>query len=121
KKGFALSSWDIYGDLHSKGTEEEAVTKMEEDGKIIVLNTSLKNMISPVFKNPDLFKLNNDGKALANKQIIMLDEHTLNKQIADAIRKENKNYFDYQVWETNHAFTNKRVSLINLVLSFLDK
>ncbi len=118
KKGFALSSWDIYGDLHSKGTEEEAVTKIEEDGKIIVLNTSLKNMISPVFKNPDLFKLNNEGKALANKQIIMLDEHTLNKQIADAIRKENKNYFDYQVMGDKPCIY-KQKSFVNKSGSFI--
>lgn len=67
------------------------------------------------------FNLANDGMKLANKQIIMLDEHTKNKQIADALQQSNHAFFEYQVWETDHPFTNKRVSLINKVLAFLDK
>jgi hypothetical protein len=51
----------------------------------------------------------------------MLDEHPLNKEIADALKSSNKSYFDYEVWHTDHPFTNKRISLINKVLAFLDK
>ena len=38
----------------------------------------------------------------------MLDEHAENKPIADAIKGSNKAYFDYQIWKTDHGFTNKR-------------
>jgi hypothetical protein len=58
---------------------------------------------------------------LADKQIIMLDEHTRNKPIADAIKAVNTKYFDYEVWQTDHPFTNKRVSLMKKLLAFLDK
>ena len=51
----------------------------------------------------------------------MLDEHTNNKTLAENIKTHNKAYFDYQVWQTDHPFTNKRVSLIKKVLWFLDK
>ena len=51
----------------------------------------------------------------------MLDEHSKNKEIAKAIKSTNNTYFDYEVWNTDHAFTNKRVSLINMVLAFLDR
>jgi len=51
----------------------------------------------------------------------MLDEHSENKEIADAIKASNKVYLDYEVWQTDHPFTNKRISLINKVLGFLDK
>jgi len=44
-----------------------------------------------------------------------------NKETAEALTAENKNYFNYEVWETDHPFTNKRVALIKLVLSFLNK
>jgi ketosteroid isomerase-like protein len=32
----------------------------------------------------------------------------------------NTAYFDYEVWHTDHSFTNKRVSLIHSVIAFLD-
>ena len=53
------------------------------------------------------YDLKNDGAALANKQIVMLDEHTGNQQLAEAIKKTNQSYFDYEVWQTDHPFTNK--------------
>jgi hypothetical protein len=121
KKGFALSTWDIYGDLKDAHSETELIKKAAAGGEYFVLNSSIKEIFTPLLKKPAYFDLANDGKALANKQIIMLDEHPFNKKIADAIKKENKAYFDYQVWQTDHPFSNKRIALMKLVLSFLDK
>ena len=59
--------------------------------------------------------------ALAKKQIVMLDEHSRNSALANALKSENNSYFEYEVWQTDHPFTNKRVALIKMVLSFLDK
>ena len=122
KKGFALSTWNIYDYLKNvKDTTQ--IENLADD--YFVLNTPAKTIYEPVIKNLAYFNLANDGKALADKQIIMLDENSLhkiaNKDIADALKSSNKSYFDYQVWQTDHAFTNKRVSLMNLVLNFLDK
>ena len=71
--------------------------------------------------NQTYFNLVNDGKTLADKQIIMIDEHEGNKKLADKIKENNKSYFDYEVWQTDHPFSNKRVSLINKVLAFLER
>ena len=121
KKGFALSTWDIYGDLKNAHTEAELIRMAAYGGEYFVLNSSIKEIFTPILKKPEYFNLENDGKALANKHIIMLDEHGFNKKIADAIKKENKTYFDYQAWQTDHPFSNKRIALMKLVLSFLDK
>ena len=121
KKGFALSTWDIYGDLKDAHSETELIKKAAAGGEYFVLNSSIKEIFTPLLTKPAYFDLANDGKALANKQIIMLDEHLFNKKIADAIKKENKTYFDYQVWQTDHPFSNKIIALMKLVLSFLDK
>jgi len=67
------------------------------------------------------FDLSKDGKLLSEKELMMLDEHNKNEHIADALSVKNTAYFDYQVWDTDHSFTNKRVSLINAVLDFLQK
>ena len=122
KKGFALSSWNIYGDFKNVKSEQQVITKVkQEGGEIFVLNTPAKEIYEAVVKEPDYFNLANGTGALYDKQIIMLDEHPNNKEIADAIKNSNKAYFDYEVWHTDHSFTNKRVSLINKVLEFLDR
>jgi pimeloyl-ACP methyl ester carboxylesterase len=122
KKGFALSTWNIYSDFKNVKSEQQIITKVkEEGGEIFVLNTPTKAILEAVTKDINYFNLSNDAKALSEKQIIMLDEHPLNKEIADALKSSNKSYFDYEVWHTDHPFTNKRVSLINKVLAFLER
>ena len=124
KKGFALSTWNIGNDYKNVSTEKEMLRLANDPntgGKYFVLNTSLKDLYTPVIQNQTYFNLVNDGKSLAAKQIIMIDEHEGNNQIADKIKESNKSYFDYSVWQTDHSFTNKRVSLINKVLAFLER
>lgn len=73
-----------------------------------------------MIQEPDYFNLTNTALKLIRKQIIMIDEHLRNRQIADSFKNKKIN-FEYQVWQTDHSFTNKRVSLINKVISFLDQ
>jgi pimeloyl-ACP methyl ester carboxylesterase len=124
KKGFALSTWNIGNDYKNVSTEKEMLRLANDPntgGKYFVLNTSLKDLYTPVVHNQTYFNLVNDGITLADKQIIMIDEHEGNKKLADKIKENNKSYFDYEVWQTDHPFSNKRVSLINKVLAFLER
>ncbi|HEY4876554.1 MAG TPA: alpha/beta fold hydrolase [Puia sp.] len=121
KKGFALSTWNIGYDLKDIKTEEEMMKKAKTGSEYFVLNTSLKDIFLAVFNNRAYYDLNNDAAALANKQVIMLDEHNGNKQLAETIKSDNKSYFNYEVWTTDHPFTNKRVALMKKVLAFLDR
>jgi len=121
KKGFALSTWDIYGDFKDVKTEQQMMERARQGGNYFVLNTPLQELFKPVVDHPSFYKIQNDTTALASKQIIMLDEHEGNKQLAAALNKSNHNYFDYEVWDTDHPFTNKRISLINKVLAFLNR
>jgi len=122
RKGFALSTWNIYSDFKDVKSQDQLL-KIVKDPKAspgyFVLNSPPEAIFAPVVERPAYFDPKNDAKALADKQIVMLDEHPDNKALADALRGSNKAYFDYQVWKTDHSFTNKRVSLINMVLSFL--
>ncbi len=124
KKGFAVSTWNI-GDDYKNVTSEKEMLRLANDpntgGKYFVLNTSLKDLYTPVIRNQTYFNLLNDGKSLAGKQIIMIDEHQGNKQLAGKMKETNRSYFEYEVWQTDHPFTNKRVSLINKVLQFLER
>ena len=123
KKGFALSTWNIYNDMKDIKTEQELYAKMNRKfGKgYFVLNTPDKEIYAAVLKDPGYFMLDKNPQLLAGKQIIMLDEHTRNQQLAETLKSTNQSYFNYEVWQTDHPFTNKRVSLINKVLAFLDR
>ena len=121
KKGFALSTWDIYGDFKDVKTEQQMMERAMQGGSYFVLNTPLKELFKPVVNLPSFYKIQNDTAVLSSKQIIMLDEHHGNSELADTLRRSNRNYFNYEVWQTDHPFTNKRISLINKVLAFLDK
>ncbi len=122
QKGFALSTWDIYGDF--KNVTPALLTTMANNPdngmSYFVLNTSVEKIFTPVINNLSYYNLQHEP-ALAAKQIIMLDEHDGNKQLAESLRKNNQKYFEYEVWPTDHAFTNKRISLINKVIAFVDK
>jgi uncharacterized protein len=122
KKGFALSAWDIAGSFKNVKTMDQMMQAAKYGaGEYFVLNTPLKDIFEPVFKNFAYYNLVNDTAALASKQIIMLDESNRNKEIADALKATNKSYFDYEIWHTDHPFTNKRVALIKKLLEFLNK
>jgi pimeloyl-ACP methyl ester carboxylesterase len=112
RKGFALSTWNIGGDR---------ITPANTSPGYFVLNSSVRELFDPVRADRPFFNLANDGRWLAGKQIIMLDEHSGNRAVADSIRATNRAFFDYQVWKTDHPFTNKRVALMKMVLAFLDK
>ena len=124
KKGFALSTWNI-GDYYKNVSTEKEMLRLANDpngvGKYFVLNTSLKDLYTPVLQDQTYFNLLNDAKSLADKQIIMIDEHEKNSQLAAKMKESNKSYFDYSVWQTDHVFTNKRISLINKIITFLER
>src|SRR5580698_8037612 len=92
KKCFVLSAWDIYPYYKRVLTQSQVLAL--ENGRdaastYFVLNSTVKQMFDPVLKDTVYYDLANDGQALAHKEIVMLDEHTGNKQVADAIRSMN--------------------------------
>ncbi|MGC4035575.1 MAG: alpha/beta fold hydrolase [Chitinophagaceae bacterium] len=123
KKGFALSTWDIYNDMKNVKDEKE-LSAIEQSPaaasmKYFVLNATFKEIFEPVIKDEAYFNLANVAAALKNKSIIMLDEHSHNNILADTFKQVNKTHFEYEVWPTDHGFTNKRISLINKVIAFI--
>lgn len=123
KKGFALSTWNIYGDLKNIQNENQ-LSELSKNPNIFpnyfVLNSTTIDILIPAFKEISYYKLATDAKSLRDKQIILLDEHVGNKEIADSFKEMHLPFLNYQVWDTDHGFTNKRVSLMNKLISFLD-
>lgn len=125
KKGFALSAANFYNQLKLAPNETFVKTYLENNAaanpNYVSLNATTPDIFVAAYKNLAYYNLSTDVKFLKDKQIMMLDEHQQNKGLADVIKASEPKFFDYKVWDTDHSFTNKRVSLMNLLLSFLDK
>ncbi|MBS1947534.1 MAG: alpha/beta fold hydrolase [Bacteroidetes bacterium] len=122
KKGFGLSTANFYSQFKNTSVAqlEAFANRPNNPYSYFVLNTPVQEIYRSVIDDLAYFNLDNDA-ALAGKQIIMIDENNKNKELSESLRKKNHNYFDYEVWQTDHGFTNKRISLINKVIAFLDK
>ena len=122
KKGFALSTWNIHDD-YKRVLNKKELADLEGNPqaatKYFVLNASLDEIFGPVLKTPDYFDLAKDAGRLADKQLVMLDEHHRNEKLATSIKAAHSASFKYEVWDTDHPFTNKRVSLFNELIQFI--
>ncbi|MDE3253784.1 MAG: alpha/beta fold hydrolase [Bacteroidota bacterium] len=121
QKGFALSTWDIYQQVSHANASMLAAMEKEADDYFVLNKPSGKALFAAVMQDPDEHELTAHPAGFKHKQIVMLDEHTRNKTLAASIQNTGPDYFSYEVWKTDHPFTNKRISLINKVLSFLDR
>lgn len=122
KKGFALSTWDIFSNVSDAAKNNKlAAMEKEADNYFVLHKKSGKDLFAAVMNEPAYHDLRNAAEPLSNKEVVMLDEHHRNETLAKMIQKNNHNYFDYEVWDTDHPFTNKRASLIKKVLAFLDQ
>ncbi len=121
QKGFALSAWDIYRDISSLDGIGLLKREKEADDYFVLNKKSGKALFAAVTQEKDFHNLLSAAQPLSSKQLIMLDEHHRNEALAGAIGRTNHNYFVYEVWDTDHPFTNKRASLMKKVIAFLDK
>ncbi|MFQ3215244.1 MAG: pimeloyl-ACP methyl ester carboxylesterase, partial [Marivirga sp.] len=109
KKVFALSIFNIAGFFKGDTSLVAIMAKLRKADmdNYLVLNTPAQEIFAPVLEKPRYFDLSKDYEMLKYKKIIMLDEHNNNKNIADALAKDNDNFIKYEVWNTDHSFTNK--------------
>jgi hypothetical protein len=121
KKGFALSAWDIYDNISTQTPAGLAKQEKEADDYFVLNKKSGKALFAAVMQEAAFHNLKNAAGPLSNKQVVMLDEHHHNEALANTLKAANKNYFAYDVWDTDHSFTNKRASLIKKVIAFLDR
>lgn len=121
KKAFALSTWDIAATFKDIKNETELIKYPKADfNHVFVLNAPYKKIFLPVIQDRVYYDIANDAKKIAEKKVVMLDEHKSNAHIAEAIQKVNSKAVEYLQWDTDHSFSTKRVSLIKKVCAFLE-
>jgi pimeloyl-ACP methyl ester carboxylesterase len=76
-------------------------------------DTFLNDMVSHI-KEYDIEQL----IASTRKPVLVIDEHDNNNYLANYKKKKN---LVYKIWETDHAFTNRRIALSTELKTWLDK
>ncbi|ALW85589.1 hypothetical protein AUC43_11105 [Hymenobacter sedentarius] len=122
RKAVILSPWDIYATAAGMAKDEpRAAFDKYADGLFMLRKASGNALMAPVLADAKAFQLNADGTALSKKQLVFLDENRRNEAWIKAIGAANKASFRYEVWNTDHPFSNKRIALTKTVIAFLNK
>jgi hypothetical protein len=74
-----------------------------------------------VLANASAYQLTAIGPALGTRQLVFLDENRRNEAWIKRVGAANKASFRYEVWDTDHPFSNKRLALTKTVVAFLSK
>ena len=121
KKAIILSPWDICATVANPDQAALAQFEKYADGLFMLHNTSGKTMLAPVRANAPAYQLTAMGPALSRRQLLFLDENRRNEAWIKPIGAANKAGFRYEVWDTDHPFSNKRIALTKTVIDFLSK
>ena len=121
KKAIILSPMDIYAIAAMSKTPSNTGFETYVAGLFMLHNTSGHALLAAVQANSAAYELAAEAVPLRTKQLVFLDENRRNEQWIKTIGAANKASFRYEVWDTDHPFSNKRIALTKAVLTFLNK
>jgi len=121
KKAIILSPMNIYAVVAMSKTPSDTGFETYVAGLFMLHNTSGHALLAAVQANTAAYELAAEAVPLSTKQLVFLDENRRNEQWIKVIGAANKASFRYEVWDTDHPFSNKRVALTKTVLEFLNK
>ena len=121
KKAIILSPMDISAVVAMSKTPLDTGFETYVAGLFMLHNTSGHALLAAVRANSAAYELAAEAVPLRTKQLVFLDENRRNEQWIKTIGAANKASFRYEVWDTDHPFSNKRIALTKAVLAFLNK
>ena len=121
KKAIILSPMNIYAVVAMSKTPSDTGFETYVAGLFMLHNTSGHALLAAVQANTAAYELAAEAVPLSTKQLVFLDENRRNEQWIKVIGAANKASFRYEIWDTDHPFSNKRIALTKTVLEFLNK
>ena len=81
-----------------------------------MLNCNPNQFLNDILEDIDQYNI---GEMIekSNKPILILDEHMNNHSFLKYTQRKN---FEYKIWNTDHAFTNRRIALSKEIINWLD-
>lgn len=121
RKAIILSPMNIYAVVAMSKTPSDTGFETYVAGLFMLHNTSGHALLAAVQANTAAYELAAEAVPLSTKQLVFLDENRRNEQWIKVIGAANKASFRYEIWDTDHPFSNKRIALTKTVLEFLNK
>lgn len=82
-----------------------------------MLNCDPNKVLNDILDNLDRYDIESQVSK-ATKPILVIDEHMNNTNFSKYNPRES---FDYKIWDTDHAFTNRRIALTKEIINWLDE
>ncbi|MGB4775864.1 MAG: alpha/beta fold hydrolase [Daejeonella sp.] len=83
-----------------------------------MLNCDPNQFLNDILKNIDQYNIE-ELAANTSKPVLVIDEHKNNNYLARYTKNNKK--LQYKMWDTDHAFTNRRIALSKEIKTWLDK
>ncbi len=108
------SPWN-YGEEEKPNQEQTEQFYQNAIKPLFMLNTNLESFTKDINENWESFDLKPYKSRLKAMKILILDENDRNKSWIEDIGN-----VDYQIWKTDHSFSDKRLELIEKVSNWLN-
>lgn len=82
-----------------------------------MLNTDAEDYLREMVSHVNDYNIE-EMVAVTQKPVLVIDEHKNNDYLAKYIKKKN---LTYKIWDTDHAFTNRRIALSTELKNWLDQ
>jgi dienelactone hydrolase len=114
---FAVSVFNPYTLLQGKDAEGNLIGLKEYLLSLGMLNCNPNEFLNDILSDINQYDIE---KMIANskKPIMVIDEHMNNATFTNYNKRKN---FEYKIWNTDHAFTNRRIALSKEIVRWMNK
>jgi len=112
-----ISVFNPYTVLQGKDAPGNLMGLKEYLSTLGMLDTDAETYLRDMYSRVSDYNIEN-MVANTKKPVLVIDEHKNNEYLSSFKRKKN---LSYKIWDTDHAFTNKRIALSTELKTWLDK
>lgn len=114
---FALSVFNPYTLLQGEEAESNLIGLKEYLSSLGMLNCNPNQFLNDILRDINQYNIEN-MIANSKKPIMVIDEHMNNSSFTNFNKSKS---FEYKIWNTDHAFTTKRIALSKEIVSWINK
>jgi pimeloyl-ACP methyl ester carboxylesterase len=111
-----ISVFNPFTLLQGEGAEGNLIGLKEYLLTLGMLNCNPNKFLDDILAKLDSYDIETQVSR-SNKAILVIDEHQNNTNFSKFNPRQN---FDYKMWNTDHAFTNRRIALTKEIVNWLD-
>jgi hypothetical protein len=113
---WGISVFNPFTLLQGEGAEGNLIGLKEYLLTLGMLNCNPNKFLDDILAKLDSYDIETQVSR-SNKAILVIDEHQNNTNFSKFNPRQN---FDYKMWNTDHAFTNRRIALTKEIVNWLD-